>query len=142
MGFSIIASRFNKNNHNKNWGGVLLLGVAGLGLDPVDSLLFSIGLVLESGPPLIWQNLLRLQLVSKNFERECPMLSFIKLFACVGLFGEQALIVKLSWGCVLFLGCQRKRGAFWLQHTLEGGTPNKHILGAWWKACLVSIVLA
>ena len=30
------------------------------------------------------------------------------------------------------------RGAFLLQHTLEGGTPNKHILGAWWKACVVS----
>ena len=36
------------------------------------------------------------------------------------------------------LGCQRKRGAFLFQHTLEGGTPNKHILGAWWKACVVS----
>ena len=39
----------------KSPSGVLWLGVAGLGLDPaVDSLLFSIGLVLESGSPLIW----------------------------------------------------------------------------------------
>ena len=55
--------------------------------------------------------MLRLQLLSKNSERECPMVRFIKLIACFRLLGA---------------------------HTLGGGTPNKHILGAWWKACVVS----
>ena len=40
-------------------------------------------LALESGPPLIWsKHMLILQLLSKNFERECPMVRFIKLIAC------------------------------------------------------------
>ena len=46
------------------------------------------------------------------------MVSFIKIFACVGLFGEQARIIELSWGCVFLshkatLECQRKQGIFW-----------------------------
>ena len=43
----------NKRPSPQNERGVLL-GVAGLGLDPVDSLLFSIGRALESGSPLTW----------------------------------------------------------------------------------------
>ena len=41
-------------------------------------LLFTIGLALESGLPLTWsKQMLRLQLLSKKFERECPMVRFI-----------------------------------------------------------------
>ena len=41
------------------------------------------------------------------------MVSFIKILACVGLFGEQTLIIE--------------RGAFLFQHTLEGG-PLRSII--------------
>ena len=58
----------------------------------------AIGLALESGPPLTWsKNMLRLQLLSKNFERECPMVRLIKLIACFRLLGDHTLIIKLAW---------------------------------------------
>ena len=60
-----------------------------MGLDPVDSLLFSIGLVLESGYCIFF---------SKNLERECPMVSFTNDLLVFGLFGEQTVIIELSWG--------------------------------------------
>ena len=118
-----------------------------MGLEPVDSLLFGIGLVLESGSPLVWSKNVELRLQrfskyfererpSKNFERERPMVSFRKLFACVGLFGEQTLFNNRTFlAHKATLGWQRKRGAFFSQHTLGRGTPNKQSLGAWWKAC-------
>ena len=67
-------------------------------LDLVDSLLFSIGQWISFD---LEQTLLRLKLLSRNFERECPMVSFIKLFACVGLFGERTLqggpLISIFW---------------------------------------------
>ena len=43
------------------------------------------------------QHMLRLQLLSKNFGRECPMVRFIKQIACFRLLGEHTLRLKLGW---------------------------------------------
>ena len=60
--------------------------------------LVTIGLALESGLPLTWsKNMLRLQLLSKNFERECPLVRFIKLIASFWLLGEHTLVIQLGW---------------------------------------------
>ena len=88
----------------------LLLGpirVTGFALHIVRCLLFSVGLVLESGPPFdLQEKTLRLQLLSRNSERDIPVV------------GARTLIVELVWALISTFF-----GEFRLQ-TWPGGTPT------------------
>ena len=68
--------------------------------------LVTIGLALESGLPLTWsKNMLRLQLLSKNFERECPMVSFIKKCLCWVVWRTNPNNSRTFLGMCCLVGC-------------------------------------